>query len=112
MSFEGVSYNVGKSSHNLKELILSDPYHEEYTYILPKRELAAKYIAIAAYNGSFSLNRVSTILGIDARKQYQAELDFALSHGYMKEDLEGWIRITKDGFMHYGAIFSLFYAQN
>ena len=112
MSFEGVSYNVGKSSHNLKELILLDSYHEEFTYILPKQELAAKYIAIAAYNGSFSLNRVNTILDTDAKKHFHDALDFALSHGYMMEDLEGRIRITNKGFKHYGAIFSLFYAPN
>ena len=111
MSFEGVSYNVGKSSRHLKELILSDSYHEEFTYILPKRELAAKYIAIAAYNGSFSLDRVDDILGIDARKLYHEELDFVLSHGYMKEDPVGRIRITKNGFKYYGAFFSLFYDQ-
>lgn len=110
MSNAGISYNVGKSSDKLKELLAADTYQEEYTYILPKHELASKYVAIAAYNGSFSLNRVSEILGVDARKYFEEALRFALSHGYIEEESNDRIRITKEGFMYYGAVFSLFYS--
>ena len=111
MSNEGISYNFGKSSGKLRELLLADTYQEEYTYVLPRLELASKYMAIGAYNGSFSLSRVSAILQKDARSFFDEELSFALSNGYIKEESDSRVRITPEGFRHYGAVFSLFYAK-
>lgn len=110
MSCEGVSYNVGKSSTILKLLIYRDSYHEEYTYNLPSSELASKYIAIAVYHGSFSLNRLSRLLGRDARTYYNRQLSFCREHGLLS--ITGDIvSCTRTGFKHYGAVFSLFYSN-
>ena len=63
MSRSGVSYNVGKGNRNIRNLIDLPTYEGGDTYLLPKEELASKYIAISAYNGSISLKHLSDILG-------------------------------------------------
>ena len=82
---------------------------EEYVYLLPPKELASKYIAIGAYNGSFSLKRLSGLLRCDAKDYYSRQLDFCLSHGYI-DILHDRVVVTSLGFKYYGALFSLFYA--
>jgi oxygen-independent coproporphyrinogen III oxidase len=109
MSGEGISYNIGKSSGAVRELIDSADYPEEYTYVLPPQGLAAKYIAIGAYSGSFSLSRLTSILGRDAKGCYKEQLDFCLAEGYL-EILEDRVYITQKGFKYYGAVFSLFHS--
>jgi oxygen-independent coproporphyrinogen III oxidase len=111
MSSQGVSYNVGKSSSNIHSLIEEEEFPEEYTYTLPPHELAAKYIAIGAYSGSFDLRRLTQILGRDARDYYKSQLDFCLSEGFI-EISEDRAHITPKGFEYYGAVFSLFYLPN
>jgi oxygen-independent coproporphyrinogen-3 oxidase len=108
LSHEGIAYNVGKNTTALKQLIYRDSYSEEYTYHLPSSELASKYIAIAAYHGSFSLNRLSYLLGIDARTYYDRQLSFCLKHGLLAITGDV-VSCTHIGFKHYGAVFSLFY---
>ncbi len=78
MSSEGLAYNVGKSQRGLKSLLGRDTFAEEFTYRLPPAERAAKYIAIGAYNGSFSLRRLSAILGADSAQHYHEQLQFAI----------------------------------
>ena len=109
MSGEGISYNIGKSSGAVRELIDSADYPEEYTYVLPPQEIAAKYIAIGAYSGSFSLSRLTSILGQDAKGCYKEQLYFCLAEGYL-EILEDRVYITPKGFKYYGAVFSLFHS--
>ena len=109
MSAEGISYNIGKSSSSVRALIDGADYPEEYTYVLPPQEIAAKYIAIGAYSGSFSLSRLTSILGQDAKGCYKEQLDFCLAEGYL-EILEDRVYITPKGFKYYGAVFSLFHS--
>jgi hypothetical protein len=111
MSPNGVSYNVGKSPSMTRKAMLESSFNEEYTYNLPPFELAAKYIAIAAYNGSFSIQRVSELIGMDAWEYYKEELKYCLDLGLIYVD-NGRAFITKLGFKYYGAVFSLFYAKN
>ena len=109
MSRAGVSYNVGKLSKNPLEALNDRGYREEYTYLLPSKELVAKYMAISAYNGSFSVNRLLE-LGID--KDFLDErLGFCLSQGLLSKGENGRILVTKKGFAHYGAVFSLFFEE-
>lgn len=111
MSREGLAYNVGKSQRGLRSLLGRDTFAEEFTYMLPPAERAAKYIAIGAYNGSFSLRRLSAILGTDGARHYRGQLDFCLANGLLTLDPDGdRVAITRKGFGHYGAVFSLFYA--
>lgn len=109
MSCAGVSYNVGKLSKNPVQALNDNGYQEEYTYLLPSKEQAAKYMAISAYHGSFSVNRLLE-LGID--KDFLDErLDFCFSQGLLSMGDNDRIVVTKKGFMHYGAVFSLFYEE-
>ena len=109
MNRNGVSYNIGKLKKSFNDLLAMKSYDEEYVYQLPPKELASKYIAISAYNGSFSLEKLSELLGCDATTYYSAPLDFCVSHGYIEISNERVI-ITPLGFKYYGALFSLFYA--
>ena len=108
LSSSGISYNIGKNSRILPSLLTLPSFEEEYTYLLPTTELASKYIAIAAYSGAFSVKRLSEILGEDARKFYKEPLDFCLGSELMSQEGD-LLRITRKGFRHYGATFSLFY---
>lgn len=108
MSKHGLAYNIGKDGKNLKRIQMMDSYTEEYTYLLPPLEKVSKYIAIAAYSGSFSLKVVSSILSCDAKNVFSNQLEFCIEKGLitLENDI---VRITKDGFKYYGAVFSLFY---
>lgn len=108
MSSCGVAYNMGKKGRHLKELLRKKSYTEEYTYLLPPKEIASKYIAIAAYSGAFSMAKLSEILQKDAEGVYKSQLEFCFSNGLLQKDGD-LMRITKEGFNHYGAVFSLFY---
>lgn len=110
MSRNGVSYNIGKIKKSFNDLLAMKSYDEEYVYQLPPKELASKYIAISAYNGSFSLEKLSELLGCDATTYYSAPLDFCVSRGYIEISNERVI-VTPLGFKYYGALFSLFYAS-
>lgn len=111
MCREGVAYNVGKSHSNIKELLDRESFSEEFTYRLPPGELASKYIAIGAYNGSFSIERICGIMGQGAPKHYEEQVNFCLNNGLMKREESDNRRlvITHKGFKNYGAVFSLFY---
>ena len=107
MSSVGVSYNVGKLSKSPMQDLNESGYREEYTYLLPSKELVAKYMAISAYNGSFSVNR---LLDYGMDKEYmEKKLDFCFSQGLLTVGERDRICITKKGFKHYGAVFLLFY---
>lgn len=110
MNRYGISYNIGKGTGTILSSIQSDSFREEYTYILPPDQVASKYIAISAYNGSFSLARASELLGEDANAYFKEEIDFCLSNGLMSLE-NGRLFITKEGFKYYGAVFSLFYSK-
>ena len=107
MSRAGVSYNLGKLSSNLRQYLNTDSYPEEYTYLLPAKELAAKYMAISAYNGSFSLKKLLE-MGIDSASLNDT-LDFCFSQGLLVPSNDDRVIVTKEGFKYYGALFSLFF---
>lgn len=107
MSSAGVSYNLGKLSSNPKLNLNSYGYREEYTYLLPAYELAAKYVAISAYHGSFSTQRLLEI-GID-EASLNEKLDYCFSQGLLVKENNDRVSITRKGFEYYGAVFSLFF---
>ena len=111
MSCRGVSYNVGKVACPDSTLLARSTFGEQDTYLLPPEELAAKYIAISAYHGSFSLKHLSRMLGCDAVRHYEAPTAFCLQNGLMEPSGDR-LCITREGFRHYGAVFSLFYAPS
>ena len=70
MNKQGVAYNMEKSNASISKIVKRDSFPEEYTYFLPGEELASKYIAISAYNYSFSINRVSEMVGYNYLDRY------------------------------------------
>ena len=110
MSDAGISYNLGKGDSTLQKYLSIDSYPEEYTYLLPPEELVSKYVAISAYNGSFSLDRLREF-GINEERIKEA-LDFCLSEGLIEKGIRNFYNITRTGFKYYGAVFSLFYVQH
>ena len=109
MSPTGISYNIGKGSHALIQLIeQSCSYPSVDTYLLPSHEMLSKYIAISAYYGQISLTIASQILGMDFLVMFKPQIDFCTSQGLI-EIAGGNLIITRKGFEHYGAVFSLFY---
>lgn len=111
MSKSGVSYNLGKGECNIKALINRPTYEGGYTYLLPKDELASKYIAISAYNGSLSLKCLSEIIGEDARVVYKKVIEFCLNNELL-ELSNDVLFVTQKGFKYIGSVFSLFYMSH
>ena len=110
MSSEGIAYNVGKLAVTPQDALNKEGYPEQFTYLLPPDELASKYIAISAYNGSFSIAKLRDY-GISGGSRNEI-LDFCIDEGLLYKGERDWMFITKKGFKHYGALFSLFYASH
>ena len=110
MSSSGIAYNVGKLVVTPQNELNKKGYPELFTYLLPPTELASKYMAISAYNGSFSIARLRDY-GISERSLNEI-LSFCIDEGLLYKGERDWMFITKKGFKHYGALFSLFYASH
>lgn len=110
MNSTGIAYNPGKNEHALTSYLSRTSYEEESYYALPPEELLSKYIAIAAYSGGFSLDIASRILGKDASTHFDRELTFCLNEGLLTRQGDR-VQISRKGFLHYGAVFSLFYLK-
>ena len=108
MNTNGISYNIGKNQSSIIDLIQEETYKEEFTYLLPHNEVASKYLAIAAYSGAFSLITLSRLLHSDANDYYKEQINFCLENHLLSLD-KNILRITRNGFKYYGAVFSLFY---
>ena len=107
MSRAGVSYNLGKLSSDPRRDLNPNGYSAAYTYLLPAREWAAKYLAISAYHGSFSPNKLLE-MGIDPAS-LDDTLEFCFSQGLLTRSDDDRVVVTKEGFKYYGAVFSLFF---
>ncbi len=105
----GLSYNVGKQHSSIDGVLSQCSYQEEFVYKLPPHELFAKYVSISAYCGQISAKLASKILNDDFMQLYRDVIDFCLSNEYMSINGDV-LRITKKGFIYYGAVFSLFSA--
>ena len=110
MSSLGIAYNVGKLAVTPQNELNKESYTELFTYLLPLNELASKYMAISAYNGSFSIARLRDY-GISERILNEI-VGFCIDEGLLYKGERDRMFITPKGFKHYGALFSLFYANN
>jgi oxygen-independent coproporphyrinogen-3 oxidase len=109
MSSSGIAYNEGKLAVVPQNELKSEGYPEQFTYLLPSNELASKYMAISAYNGSFSISRLKDF---GFSKEYLNEiLDFCISEGLLYKGNHDRVFVSRKGFVHYGALFSLFYSN-
>ena len=110
MSSSGIAYNEGKLAVTPQNELNKESYTELFTYLLPLNELASKYMAISAYNGSFSIARLRDY-GISERTLNEI-VGFCIDEGLLYKGERDRMFITPKGFKHYGALFSLFYANN
>ena len=73
----------------------SEGYPEQFTYLLPSNELASKYMAISAYNGSFSISRLKDF---GFSKEYLNEiLDFCISEGLLYKGKHDRVFVSRKG---------------
>ena len=105
----GLSYNIGKNGESLKSCLSKKTFEKDGdSYKLPPRELLSKYVAISGYCGMIDLSVMEKILHSDPNVVYKNELSFLLNNNYIKKN-GTMICLTPKGFLHYGAVLSLFY---
>ena len=105
----GISYNIGKNGESLECCLSKNTFEEGGdSYKLPPRELLSKYVAISGYCGMTDLSVMEKILHSDPNMVFEKELDFLLNNQYIEKD-GTMLYLTPKGFLHYGAVLSLFY---
>ena len=109
MSPRGISYNILKGSGE-QHLPDYDRITEDDVYLLPREEIAAKYVSVSLYGGCFSLRVLSGILEADAERYYAAELAFLKDRRLIHDQGGGICRVTREGFFRYGAVAALFWS--
>lgn len=103
MCQQGVSYNIGKNAANISSLLDYPTYENGDTYILPAHEIANKYIAIAGYCNCFSLDVLHSLFYDVEWLLLQERIHFLVAEDLLYQD-NNYLRITRKGFMHYGAV--------
>ena len=109
MSRKGLSYNNLKLCKE-KCMPQIEKIYEEDIYMLPTREIVAKYVCIALYSGRFNIKVVSDILQQDGMSVFKDEFDFLFNHKYV-EIVDDYCILTSKGFPLYGAVASLFWSE-
>ena len=105
----GISYNIGKNGESLERCLSQNTFEKDGdSYRLPPRELLSKYVAISGYCGMIDLFVMEKILHSDPSMVFEKELDFLLNNQYIEKD-GTMLYLTPKGFLHYGAVLSLFY---
>ena len=105
----GISYNIGKNGESLECCLSQNTFEKDGdSYRLPPRELLSKYVAISGYCGMTDLSVMEKILHSDPDMVFEKELGFLLNNQYIKKD-STILYLTPKGFLHYGAVLSLFY---
>ena len=105
----GISYNIGKNGEPLECCLSQNTFEKDGdSYRLPPRELLSKYVAISGYCGMIDLFVMEKILHSDPSMVFEKELDFLLNNQYIEKD-GTMLYLTPKGFLHYGAVLSLFY---
>ena len=105
----GISYNIGKNGDSLKSCLSKKTFEKDGdSYKLPPRELLSKYVAISGYCGMIDLSVMESILHSDPYVVFEKELDVLLNKHYIEKN-GTMLYLTPEGFLHYGAVLSLFY---
>lgn len=109
MGIKGISYGSLKNT-DMRVIPEMASIENSSNYALPKEEMAAKYVSIAMYGGSFRLDALSRILGRDSCEYFAEELAFLLLNKYIR--IKGdTVLVTEKGFRYYGAIAALFWSD-
>lgn len=120
MSDGNVEYNVGKNAKDILSLIPTGKIPKDATfealehYDLPVAEKFAKFVCISAYSGGFNWRKAKERFYPNFFERFGTVLDFLINRQnvYGNGDIiisNDRISVTKDGFRHYGPLFSLFY---
>ena len=105
----GISYNIGKNGESLECCLSKNTFEKDGdSYRLPPRELLSKYVAISGYCGMIDLSVMEKILHSDPNMVFEKELAFLLNNHYIEKN-GTMLYLTPKGFLHYGAVLSLFY---
>ena len=108
----GLSYNIGKNGESLECCLSKDTFEKGGDiYMLPPRELLSKYVAISGYCGMIDLSVMEKILHSDPNIVFEKELGFLLNKRYIEKN-GTVLYLTPQGFLHYGAVLSLFYNKS
>ena len=112
MSPLGLSYGMCKDA-SVARMPGIRALYEEYNYALPPEEIAAKYVSIALYSGSFRLSALQRILKADPLRFYDPQFSFLFDHDLAKECKDGdTVLLTRTGFRYYGAVGALFWSKD
>lgn len=115
-----IEYNMGKNARDVPALIPAGniPTDASYDavehYELPIKEKFAKFVCVSAYSGGFNWRIAQERFYPDFFERFGYVIDFLSSRNEifgesaiaMSDDR---IYVTKNGFRHYGPLFSLFY---
>lgn len=105
----GISYNIGKNGESLKFCLSNDTFEKGGDYYhLPPGELLSKYVAISGYCGMLDLTVMEKILHSDPYVVFENELEYLMNNNYIEKN-GTMLFLTPKGFLHYGAVLSLFY---
>lgn len=109
MTGGNVEYNEGKNASDLPSLIQSlESFEATSHYDLPNEEKLAKFICISSYNGGFNWKIAQDKFNPDFMRDNIVMLATLKENGLITVD-GTLIRLTKEGFKHYGAVLSMFY---
>ncbi len=120
MSDGNVEYNVGKNAKDILSIIPTERIPKDATfeasehYDLPVAEKFAKFVCVSAYSGGFNWRKAKERFYPDFFERFGPVLDFLTGRQnvYGNGDIiisNDRICVTKDGYCHYGPLFSLFY---
>lgn len=110
MSWNGISYNSLKGNTS-SEMPYIDEIIERDIYQLPPEEIVAKYVSISLYNGCFDLDIITEIIGNDAKKVYNKELEYLLEKKYIRF-ADGMVYLTEIGFKYYAVVAAFFWSKS
>lgn len=120
MSDGNVGYNVGKNAKDILSLIPSGKIPDDASYDatehyeLPIEEKFAKFVCVSAYSGGFNWRIAKERFYPDFFERFGSVIDFLISRKEIFNEGEiaisnDRVYVTKNGFRHYGPLFSLFY---
>ena len=110
-SNEGISYNIGKNYENFETCLKDNCFFCEDTYILPREEMLAKFVAVSGYFGKIKLDVMEKILNENPLEHFKEQINFLSSKKLIKIKNNNII-ISPKGFKYYGAVLAMFYPRN
>lgn len=120
MSNGNVEYNMGKNARDILSLIPADKIPKDASfeatehYELPIEEKFAKFVCVSTYSGGFNWRIAKERFYPDFFERFGPVIDFLTSRKGLSYDGDiilsnNRISVTRNGFHHYGPLFSLFY---